>query len=514
MVSEDIKVIHKDGIKYALVNDRYAIGNDAPLGHGGFGKVYLVKDMKDDTIKAMKVLYPQTSDYRKRIERRIEENVKNVMIQQNKANGGFCGDDSLIRVYDVFRLPKSHCLVYVMELADLSSFYSLRKLHAGKLYLDPKQKCEVAASIAEFFRRLHRSGYAYKDINEGNIYFNTNADKVILDVDNVSKYNDNVTVGGTPGYMAPEVHMGKNPNPNTDLMSLAIFYYRLLVGEHFPYDGKWAEDFMMDNLDEYEPKDIFRITRGKDAVFAFDPNNPSNTIRGVKLGNNIDRQKKWEQCVISWDNLPKSVRNAFIQTFVEGKDNPNRRYSDQSWSLLFTETMNHGILTCPHCGKSIFNNSEDSIVCPECRRSFQNPRPNWDINQEADSWRIQNRRPVHGGEQTITENQRERSVIISTFAGKGEKTNSFRVVYKMGRRINASELISGYPQTPLLQLLYSESKNELAFKNVSGKDWTYWRKRNTDEKKICASDSFVVISDDLRIMIDDKACIKVARQEL
>lgn len=82
----------------------------------------------------------------------------------------------------------------------------------------------------------------YKDVNEGNIFFNPqNGDIRIIDNDNIG-YADKFTIKGTNGYMAPEVVLGDKPDTRSDMFSFAVFVYRLLVGG-FPFEGPYTEQY-------------------------------------------------------------------------------------------------------------------------------------------------------------------------------------------------------------------------------------------------------------------------------
>ena len=60
---------------------------------------------------------------------------------------------------------------------------------------------------------------------------------LICDNDNVAPYGSNLGVGGTPGYMAPEVILGQaKPGMDTDLFSLAVILFELFFLSH-PLEG-------------------------------------------------------------------------------------------------------------------------------------------------------------------------------------------------------------------------------------------------------------------------------------
>ena len=84
-------------------------------------------------------------------------------------------------------------------------------------------------NIVEAFQALHRKGLSYQDLSPGNFFINKDTGAVLIcDNDNVAPDGENLGVGGTPGYMAPEIilHTAK-PSTNTDLFSLSVILFEL-----------------------------------------------------------------------------------------------------------------------------------------------------------------------------------------------------------------------------------------------------------------------------------------------
>lgn len=131
-------------------------------------------------------------------------------------------------------------LTDIMELVDLQDYTTIKKAWCGK-YPSCDAICKIIQNFARFFETIHSSyGMCYKDVNEGNIFFNPSSGAIkIIDNDNIG-YADKFTIKGTSGYMAPEVVLGAKPDHNSDKFSFAVFVYRLLVGG-YPFEQlvKW-----------------------------------------------------------------------------------------------------------------------------------------------------------------------------------------------------------------------------------------------------------------------------------
>jgi len=126
---------------------------------------------------------------------------------------------------------------YIMELFP-NNFKSLVDLM--KRHVDPSFNvvCRAAFNLTCGYEKLHSMGYSYRDISFGNLRFDPNTgDVLICDNDNVSA-NEDSAVYGTPRFMAPEIILGKaKPSRNTDLFSLSVLLFYMLMLHH-PLEGK------------------------------------------------------------------------------------------------------------------------------------------------------------------------------------------------------------------------------------------------------------------------------------
>ena len=118
---------------------------------------------------------------------------------------------------------------YLMELRPSNYAEFTKFIKAKEKFTSTQAVINAAVNVVSAFQALHRSGKSYQDISPGNFFIDKNTGEVLIcDNDNVAPYGSNLGVGGTPGYMAPEVILGKStPNTDTDLFSLAVILFEL-----------------------------------------------------------------------------------------------------------------------------------------------------------------------------------------------------------------------------------------------------------------------------------------------
>jgi serine/threonine protein kinase len=201
------------------------------LGIGGFGRVYRARlegrrgFNRDVAIKLLNDAYPGATVLgRFRDEARIL---------------GLLRDRAIVTVEPPTRLGTSWAVV--MELADGQS--ARRLLDMGPL--PPGAAVEVVAEIA---RALHNAWsqlgpdgepirLLHRDIKPDNIHISASGEVKLLDF-GIAKANFGArehktegSIGGTPGYIAPERVLGLD-GPEADIYSLGVLLYELVSGTH------------------------------------------------------------------------------------------------------------------------------------------------------------------------------------------------------------------------------------------------------------------------------------------
>lgn len=330
----------------------YAIG--PRLGEGGVAAVYRCRRCSDKKEFAFKEYVPDPK--MRKIHYLIKKNLKTLIADPIKESSG-APLKSFVRPLELVELKASRGFGYVMELVDTKRYLNYG-VKLRKNYPDANILCELGKNMAHLFEILHLGrGWCYKDINEGNIYLNVRTGEIlIIDCDNISVPKDK-TILGTPGYIAPEVFITEKPDTRTDDHSLAVFLFRLLVWG-WPLDGKRTHKYLLDNN-----TDVFEagpVIYGTEALFALDPKDTRNSIRG--MGTDVSKMVE-----MMWDNLPEELQKCFIKTFGEGLRRREGRTTPTQWYSAFDKVQKNGLVTCPKCGKKCFgsltNRRKKCIYC-------------------------------------------------------------------------------------------------------------------------------------------------------
>ncbi|HVV14211.1 serine/threonine-protein kinase [Amycolatopsis sp.] len=137
-----------------------------------------------------------------------------------------------ISVFDVVTDENGHpCLV--MEYLQSTS---LAEVLRDRKTLPPLEVAQIGTQIASALKEAHAVGIVHRDIKPGNILLADNGLVKITDF-GISRAKDDVTVtktgmiAGTPAYLAPEVAIGGEPGPESDIFSLGSTLYAACEGQ-------------------------------------------------------------------------------------------------------------------------------------------------------------------------------------------------------------------------------------------------------------------------------------------
>ena len=323
----------------------------AKLGEGGQGTVYLIDcSGQEYALKWYKSTYLKDLNKRNRQGRKyFKENIEK-NISRGSPNDKFLWPVAITE-------ETGGSFGYIMKLRPpgyddfsdiLNNKASFRKFRAT---------VGSAKGIVDAFGALHRKGYFYLDLNDGNFFIDTESgDVLICDNDNVTsdpKYNL-----GKPGYIAPELVRGDEKarsNALTDAHSLAVVLFKLFM-RHDPLMGKnYCSSVCISAEKEIE-------LYGSKPVFIFDPDDNSNRPVLNLHANPIKL----------WPAYPQYIQEAFIRTFCEGMKNPARRLVEGEWGRVL-QRLNDDILTCI-CGQDmLWFEKGAKVSCPKCQKVFNAP---------------------------------------------------------------------------------------------------------------------------------------------
>jgi serine/threonine-protein kinase len=202
---------------------RYVI--EKKIGKGAMGAVYLARDPRINRPVALKVIP---------IEKEFEdEDLEEARLRffREAESAGRLTHPNIITVYDCGE--DKHLAYIAMEYLQgisLTEFTNPKKL------LAPNKALELCARTAEGLDYAHNQGVIHRDIKPANILYSLRNDMLKISDFGVARITDNNRtktgiVLGTPIYMSPEQLNAEDLSGHSDLFSLGVTLYELLVGE-------------------------------------------------------------------------------------------------------------------------------------------------------------------------------------------------------------------------------------------------------------------------------------------
>ena len=202
---------------------RYVI--EKRIGRGAMGTVYLAKDPRINRPVAVKAIA---------IEKEFEDEELKEARQRFYREAESAGRLTHPNIITVFDAGEDKGLAYIaMEYVPgipLRSFTDPKKL------LAPKRALELAAATAEGLDYAHNAGVIHRDIKPANLLYNPKDGSIKISDFGVARMTDNNKtktgiVLGTPMYMSPEQLGAEDLTGLSDLFSLGVTLYELLIGE-------------------------------------------------------------------------------------------------------------------------------------------------------------------------------------------------------------------------------------------------------------------------------------------
>ena len=247
---------------------------------------------------------------------------------------------------------------YMMALRP-ADYVGVHEHVGGHLQISLRHVLRACFFLAEAFHELHLKGLCYKDISLGNLFLQPRSGRILIcDNDNVDVDGRDLGCAvGTPGFMAPEVLLGRiKPGARSDQFSLAVLIFRLLT-RHDPLKGKL--ELQIRCLDEPARRRLY----GEDPVFIFDLNDERNRPDPIDHA----------AALLTWPIYPAHLQALFQQTLGVGMNDPSRRAYTGQWKTGLARTLDQRRL-CPHCGQEVFRALDQVSLCWACG-GLLNPAP-------------------------------------------------------------------------------------------------------------------------------------------
>jgi serine/threonine-protein kinase len=213
------------------------------IDKGGMSLVYRAIDSRDDTIVALKLLYPYLLLDPEMVQRfqREAKIIKSLNHPHIVALHDFGEQDGLF--YLAMRYMAGG---------------SLAKQYKTSAFFDLATALKILKQIASALDYAHARQVIHRDLKLENVLLDENGDSALSDfgiarVVGGTRYTQTGNLTGSPHYMSPEQAQGKiDVDYRSDLYSLAVMTYRICVGT-FPFVGSEALVILNQHLVELPP---------------------------------------------------------------------------------------------------------------------------------------------------------------------------------------------------------------------------------------------------------------------
>ena len=222
----------------------YIVGHN--IGGGGMGRVYQAIEVETQTPVALKILLPefaQDEHFRSRFMREAQ-----LMIALRHAN-----------IVPVYAYGEWEGYLYiVMKLVKGPALDRILNHHP----FTPLTGWQIVRPVGTALHHGHQQNVMHRDLKPGNILVERRGEgnHVYLSDFGLGKrpgLDTTLTAAGiavgTPEYMAPEAAMGQSPDARSDVYSLGVIIYELLLGQ-LPFDESQPHLTALAHVDKPVPR--------------------------------------------------------------------------------------------------------------------------------------------------------------------------------------------------------------------------------------------------------------------
>ena len=232
---------------HTRLGGRYVV--ERKLGAGGMGTVYAAHDTLVDQPVALKFVRRELMN-----EGELKRLRQEVRLAQSVTH------EHVARTFTLEELEGQ--LFIVMEL--LRGETLAARIARGPLPLG--EALSIARALLEGLAAAHRRGVTHRDLKPANIMLCHDGRTVLMDFGlarahqapappgalPASSLHTQSGLGGTPGYMAPEVLRGEPSGPAADLYAVGIVLFEMLIGRG-PFSGTTPMELFAAQLDHRVP---------------------------------------------------------------------------------------------------------------------------------------------------------------------------------------------------------------------------------------------------------------------
>lgn len=229
--------------KQIIIASRYKVVRK--IGEGGMAKVYLAYDTKDEKNVALKVLKKENIEAKKIRHLKKEANVLKLL-----------DDDNIVKTYDI---GSENNIYYISN--EFVDGMTLKEYISTCSPIPIEEVILIGKQILSGLQHAHSKNVVHKDIKSQNILIDENKQIKITDFGTADILDEDITrtqsLMGTPQYIAPEI-LNRDPLTNqSDIYSVGILMYELLVGKA-PFTGEKPAVIMVKQLNHPTPSIVIQ----------------------------------------------------------------------------------------------------------------------------------------------------------------------------------------------------------------------------------------------------------------
>jgi type II secretory ATPase GspE/PulE/Tfp pilus assembly ATPase PilB-like protein/predicted Ser/Thr protein kinase len=221
------------------------------IGEGGMGTVYKAHHLVLDKPVAVKALHERFSAQKDYVELFIREARSAARLEH----------PNIVQILNAGSEQGRYFIV--MQYIDGKDLAS-RLQNATRL--DVGEALRIAEDVARALAVAHEMGIVHRDIKPGNVMITASGGVKVADFGlakelfRPSRPETDERTLGTPPYMSPEQFAGKAVDARTDLYSLGVMLYEMIVGS-LPFEAEDAQA-LMDMHRSWEPPPISALLPG------------------------------------------------------------------------------------------------------------------------------------------------------------------------------------------------------------------------------------------------------------
>lgn len=227
--------------KEIIISDRYIVKRK--IGEGGMAKVYLAFDKETKQDVAVKVLKTENIDEKKIRSFRREAQTLSML-----------NDENIVSIIDV---GEENDVYYIVN--EFIEGMTLKEYISTCSPLEVEEVVNITIQILNGLNHAHQKGVVHKDIKSQNILLNAERKVKITDLGIADIIDEEFTrtqsLMGTPQYVAPEILNRDRLTIQSDIYSVGILLYEMLVGKA-PFTGEKPAIIMIKQMNHPLPSII------------------------------------------------------------------------------------------------------------------------------------------------------------------------------------------------------------------------------------------------------------------